>query len=260
MAQVWSRRSAAIVAVLVLLVVATVSVDGGRTFIVTDMQSDRVGGVYVAYHHEGTTFALVEAPSYRATPQSLTKSDADGRVVIPRAILLRWPLIQSPPLLNIDLIYAPSLHNGLAWVSRQAVVSRRGEFEVSPDRSLVRLADLTGDAVRWQSSLMNLEGLLRSLFGVGTGDAQTAHMADELLEHFKQEYAAILARHGDTPRPRPPIAAGLTEQERAATVAMIDKDLAARPLWRDELTRLLPFAIASLEQMRSTSAPPIDNR
>src|SRR5262245_14675128 len=135
MARVSSRRSVAIVAVL-LLGVATVWVDGGRTFVVTDIQGARIGGVYVAYHHEGTTFALVEAPSYRATPQSLAKSDADGRVVIPRAFLLRWPLIQSPPRLNIDLIYAPSLHNGLAWVSRRAVVSRQGEFEVSTDRSL----------------------------------------------------------------------------------------------------------------------------
>src|SRR5262249_25012489 len=46
----------------------------GRTFVVSDMRGAPVRGAYVAYHHEGTTYALVESVSYdaRLTPNSET--------------------------------------------------------------------------------------------------------------------------------------------------------------------------------------------
>src|SRR5574341_74241 len=55
-----------------------------------------------------------------------------------------------------------------------------------------------------------------------TSGAETPRLADELLDHLKREYAALLERYGNEPRPRPRIADGLLEAERAATLAMID--------------------------------------
>src|SRR5207249_767131 len=62
-------------------------------------------------------------------------------VVIPWAVHMHLPFVQSHPDVNIDLIYAPTLHNGLAWVRRLGAVSRSLEFEVSADLANVRLAE-----------------------------------------------------------------------------------------------------------------------
>jgi len=119
------------------------------------------------------------------------------------------------------------------------------------ERSLQRHRVVGQVALLWHGTLMNLEGLVSDLMWQPTRGAETPQLADELLDHFKREYAAMLDRRGDAPQPRPRIADGLLETERAATLAMIDKDLAERPLWKDELKRLIPYAIESLERRRS---------
>src|SRR5438093_2130120 len=127
-----STMSRAIVRALILIVailaVASVSIDCGRTFAMTDMRGAPVRGAYAAYHYEGTTFALVESVSYQASPLAVVQSDSTGQMVIPGAIHVHWPLVQTHPAVNVDLIYAPPLHNGLAWVSRLGAVSRPREF------------------------------------------------------------------------------------------------------------------------------------
>jgi hypothetical protein len=247
----------AIVLIVAALAVASVSVDCGRTFVVSDMQGVPTPGAYVAYHREGSTFAVVESLTYRASPDTLLRSDDAGRVVIPGAIHVHLPLVQSHPKVTIDLIYAPTLHNGLASMHWFAVVSRPGEFEVSADRARVRLADLSDDPSLWQGTLMNLGSRIGRLLSESSTDAETVRMTDELIAHFAGEYSAILDRHGDTPRPVPPMPASVRygpERDQQAWREMIDKDLGERPRWRDELTRRFATEVRVLGE-RSRRAP-----
>lgn len=238
MSRRWSR---ALVLSLAVLAMASVSVNCGRTFVVSDMVGSPVRGGYVAFHHEGTTYAVVEAISYQASRQALLQSDAVGRVVIPWAVHVHWPLVQTHPDVNIDLIYAPTLHNALAWVSRLGAVSRPREFEVSTDLANVRLEDVSGDPFLWQSTLMNLSSLLSRLTSQPTTGEGTSRLTGELVDHFKGEYTAILDRYGQVLRPLPNMPASVrygTEQEKRAWQAMVEKDLAQRPRWGDELKRM----------------------
>ena len=234
----WLAR--AMVLIVAALVIASVSIDCGRTFVVSDMQGAPAPGVYVAYHREGSTFAMVESLTYRASPDTLVRSDGAGKVVIPGAVHVHVPLIQTDPGLTLDLVYAPTLHNGLASMSRLGAVSRRGEFEISSDLARVRLQDLSDDPTLWQGTLMNLGSLIGRLTYGSAADADTLALTDELIAHFTGEYAAILERHGDSARPQPTMPASVrygTEREQQAWRETVDKDLGERPRWRDELTR-----------------------
>jgi hypothetical protein len=237
MKRVWSR---ALVLGVVVLAIASVSIDCGRTFVISDTGGTPVPGAYVAYHHEGHTYAIVESVSYQASQLALLQSDAAGRVVVPPAIHVRWPIVQSHADMTIDLIYAPMLHNGLAWVSHRAAVSRPREFEVSTDLATVRLEDVSTDPFLWQSTLENLSSLLSRLMSRPTRGENTPRLTVELVDHFQGEYAAILDRYGETPRAMPNMPESVrwdTGQEKRAWQAMVDKDLAQRPLWGDELKR-----------------------
>ena len=204
----WLGR--AMVAIVAALAIASLSIDCGRTLVVSDMQGVPAPGAYVAYHREGSTFAVVESLTYRASPDTLVRSDSAGRVVIPGAVHLHLPVIQTHPDVTIDLIYAPTLHNGLASMHRFGAVSRRGEFEVSADRASVRLADLSDDPFLWQGTLMNLGSLIGRLTSGSATDSATRRLTDDLIAHFVGEYAVLLDRHGDTRRPVPPMPAACT--------------------------------------------------
>jgi hypothetical protein len=246
-----SRRwKQALILILVVLAIASVSIRLGRTFVIRDTRGTPVPAAYVAYHYEGTTFALVEALSYDASPLALLQSDAAGRVVVPGAVYVHWPLIQSHPAVMIDLIYAPTLHNGLASVRRHAV-SRPPEFEVSTDRGTVRLDDASNDPFLWQGTMWNLSSLLSDLTSHPSPDERTSRLTDQLVKDFIREYREILDRHGQTLRPRPhmpPAVQYATEQEKQAWRAMVEKDLAERPRWEDELKRRFATEIALYEK------------
>jgi hypothetical protein len=241
-------RSRALILILVILAIASVSIRLGRTFVIRDMRGTPVPGAYVGYHYEGTTYALVEALSYAASPLKLLQSDAAGRVVVPGALHLHWPVIQSHPAVMINLIYAPTLHNGLASVRRQAV-SRPSEFEVASDRATVRLDDVSSNPFLWQGTLWNLSSLLSDLTSHPFPDERTSTLTGQLVEHFIREYREILDRHGQTLRPRPTMPASVqAEYERQAWREMVDKDLTERPRWGDELKRRFAIEIARYEK------------
>jgi hypothetical protein len=231
----------------VLLVSAIVAVDTGRTFVVRDMAGAPVPGAYVAYLREGTTFALVEQLTYQASPLALLRGDAAGRIVIPGAIGVHWPLVQSHAAISVALIYAPELHNALATVSRHGAPSRPDGFRVSADLSEVRLEDVSADPARWYFSLMNLSSFLSRLQSSATAGADTSRLAAELVGYLKADYQTLLERHGHTPRPRPVMPSSVqADYEKRSWQKMVDDDLAARPLWRDELERWLPREIDAL--------------
>jgi hypothetical protein len=245
MSRRWTR---ALILILVILAIASVSIRRGRTLVVRDMGGRPVAGAYVAYHYEGTTFALVEALSYEASPLALLQSDAAGRVVVPGAVHVHWPLIQSHPAVMISLIYAPTLHNGLASARRRAVIRPRA-FEVSTDLATVVLADVSDDPLLWQGTLWNLSGLLSDLTSHPFPDERTSRLTDQLVRDFISEYQAILGRYGHTLRPRPEMPASVqAEYEKHAWRAMVEKDLAERPRWEDELKRRFATEIALYEK------------
>ena len=105
MKRLWSR---ALVLGVAALAVASVSIDCGRTFVVSNMGGTPITGAYVAYHHEGRTYGIAESVSYQASQLALLKSDAKGSVVVPPAVHVHWPIIQTGADLTIDLIYAPT--------------------------------------------------------------------------------------------------------------------------------------------------------
>ena len=189
--------------------------------------------------HEGNTFGLVESLTYQAGRIGILKTDASGRALIPGAVHVHWPIVQSRPEIAVNLIYAPPLHNGLAWVNRRVAVSRPQEFEVSSDLRSVRLEDVSGDPSRWQGTLENLSGLLGRFTSQEMRGEETPTLT-ELIEQFQDEYRAMLERYGDVLRVRPDMPEAVrwsTDQEKAAWQSMVDKDLAARPRWGDELRR-----------------------
>lgn len=207
---------------------------------ISDSGGAPVTGAYVAYHHEGTTRAVAESVTYQASQLALLQSDAAGRVVVPWAVHAHWPLVQSRSELTVDLIYAPTLHNGLAWVSRRTAVSRPREFEVSPDLATVRLESVSGDPSLWQGTLENLSSLLSRLTSRPTSGENTPRLTGEMVDHFKAEYTEMLERYGETRRAIPTMPESVrwsTEEEKRGWQAMVDKDLAERPRWGDELKR-----------------------
>jgi hypothetical protein len=237
MSRWWSRALIVVVAVLAL---SSISISCGRTLAVSTMQGAPIPGAYVAYHREGNTFGLIESLTYQASRIGVLKTDASGRAVIPGAVHMHWPIVQSHPEIAVNLIYAPPLHNGLASVNRRVAVSRPQEYEVSDDLRAVRLDDVSGDPSRWRGTLENLSSLLGRLRSQEMRGEETPGLTDELIEQFQNEYRAILDRYGDVLRARPDmpeVVRWSTDQEKVAWQSMVDKDLAERPHWGDELKR-----------------------
>ena len=230
----------ALLVAVTVLAMTSISISCGRTVTLNDMRGAPVSGAYVAYHHEGTTFAIAESVSYQASPLALIQSDAAGRVTIPWSAHLHWPLVQTPPKVIVDLIYAPALHNGLAWISPDVGVSRPGAFEVPVDPSTVRLEDVSGDPFLWEGTLENLSSLLGRLRSHRTTGERTPALISELIDHFEGEYASMLQRYGETERPMPVMPVAVTngtDREKRAWQAMVARDLSERPRWGDELKR-----------------------
>jgi len=224
----------------VVLTIASFSASCGRTLTITDLPGAPVSGAYAIYHYEGWTFSLGESITYQASPVAILKSDASGLVAIPGIVRVHWPFIQGAPELAVDLIYAPTLHNGLAWVNRRVAISRPQEFDVSADLQTVRLAEVSADPVRWEGTLGNLRSLLDRLTSQQMRGEAAPPLTAELIERFTLEYAAMLDRYGETPRVAPVMPEALrtaSDQEKREWQAMVEKDLAARPRWKDELER-----------------------
>jgi hypothetical protein len=155
------------IAIGLALALASVSIEGGRTLHVVDMNGAPVPGVWVAYHHEGTRPNPAHSTTYQATGRSLIQGDSAGEVDIPQSVHVHWPFpIETRPELRVDLVYAPDLHNGLATIGDRAIA--RTGAAVAGDLANVRLADLSSDPERWEGTLMNVSLIIGGLISERT--------------------------------------------------------------------------------------------
>jgi hypothetical protein len=231
-----------------LLALASVSINGGRTVRVVDMNGAPVRTVLVIYHHQGSRPNPVHPVTYEASGRSVIQSDADGRVQIPMSVHAHWPFpIETHPRLIVDLVYAPPLHNGLATIY-DGEVSQPGAFVVENDLATVRLSNCSENPALWEGTMRNVSSMIERLLYERSYHqrrqrprAETPQLTRSLIEHFTSDYAAFLERYGAVARPSPEMPAVVrlgTEAERQAWQAMIARDLAREPLWGDVARRL----------------------
>jgi hypothetical protein len=243
-----ARRFRAIAIGTGLVAVASVSINSGRTLRVVDMTGTPVRTVLVIYHHEGGRPNPVHPVTYQASGRSVAQSDTDGRVRIPMSVHVHWPFpVETNPRLIVDLVYAPSLHNGLATIyGRQ--VSQPGAFLVENDLATVRLGNCSENPALWEGTMLNVSSMIeRLLYERRFGQprqrprGETARLTQTLIDHFTSDYAAFPEQYGTVARPTPEMPAVVrlgTDAERLAWQEMIAGDLAREPLWGDVAKRL----------------------
>jgi len=229
---------------LALLALSSVSVHCGRTLRITDMNGAPVEGVFIIYHHEGSRPNLAHPTTYQASALSVAQSPSGGLMEIPPSVDVHWPFpIETHPRLRVDLVYAPTLHNGLATIVESAV-AKPGAFQVGEDLASVRLADLTDTPVLWEGTLQNLSSIVSRLMASDSkpprrrATPETEDLTRVLAGQFVQDYRAFLDKHGNSARPKPPMPAGLTPDDVRAWNEMVDRNLAQEPLWGDSAKRM----------------------
>ena len=240
-----TRRSLSVAIAFALLALSSVSINPGRTLQVADIDGAPVEDVFVVYHYEGYRLNPAHSTTYEASRRSVAQSRSAGRVEIAPSMHAHWPFpIETHPGLRVDFVYAPTFHNGLATIGDRAM-SQPGAFDVKDDLSSVRLADLSDNPALWEGTLRNLSSILARLIGEQSSGSPSRRARPEatastslLAGHFVKEYRAFLDRYRNVTRPRPQMPAGLTEEERRAWNAMVNRDLAREPLWGDVAQRL----------------------
>jgi hypothetical protein len=182
------------------------------------------------------------------------RSDSAGRLTIPAALHLHWPFpVQTPPKLWIEMVYVPRLHNASGRIGGGYAVSMAGTWEMDKTRHRAVAFDLSDSPERWQGTLANLS------FFIGRLASGPSHRRDasgtagliELITHFRAEYDAFLARHGDAPRPRPSMPALSIEEEKRRWAEMVDRDLTERPMWGLEIRRRHRIELESLAKFEA---------
>ena len=241
------KRTLALVggALGILLAIASVSWTPARTLRLTDESGAPASGAYARYHYSGFILNPVDSLTYVSGGSRIVRADAEGRVRIPGRIHVRAPLPPStPPAVFIDHLYVPRLHNAFGPLA-DGTSSQPGVFLVDPRRERVSIVDVSGRPERWERSMRTLfDCINRTLSPVGSiapaapGDVQTRAYARELIGHLREEYAAFLARHGGTPRTRPPAPQWSTEEERRRWEELADAHIAREPLWGPYVERI----------------------
>ena len=204
--------------------------------------------VYIVYHHEGHRLNPVHPVTYRAGRRAVIRGDGAGQVTIPATLHVHRPFpIETHPALVMDLVYAPRLHNAVGSITA-GTNSVAGLFQIEHDRRRLTMADLGSQPERWEGTLRNLSSMIHRLHDrrdsqllPARRDPATAALLNELIAHFRREYAAFLDRYRDTARPRPDQPAFLQfapEDERQRWREMIGEHLAREPRWGMLIERL----------------------
>ena len=217
--------------------------------------------IYVAYEFLGYRPNFVHPVTYRARPLAVARNESPGRVIIPAAFHLHAPFpAKTHPSLRIALIYVPRLHN--AWGQlNDSSPSRAGIFTVTAPGRRAIVSDLSDRPELWEGTLRNLASSIQQLAARTTGeprladvDAVTAARTIELIDHFRGEYDAFLARYRDVERARPEMPAHVRwapAEEQQRWTAMIDADLARQPRWGSLIVRLFADELHVHERYRA---------
>ena len=239
------RVRLALLLLVLLFVVASVSIHPRRTLRIVDPQGQPLDA-YIAYRYQGSTLNPVHPVTYDASAFALARSGDDGRVTFPWAVHLHLPFpIQTHPSRWVEMVYVPRLHNAHGRFGPEAI-AERGVFEFDPAERRVVVMDVSERPEMWEGTLMNVSSMIQRVVPkpfrpdrrLRDRDAVTADLALELIGHFRQEYEAFLASHGDVVRPTPPRPAMWNEEEIRRWEAMVAANLAAEPTWGAQARRL----------------------
>lgn len=224
---------------LLLLAALSVSVDLGYTVALVDVDGHPVPGAYVTFHREAHRLSLGrsvdEEPPLPARLRDVGVSDERGLVGVSPSVDLHWPFpLQSPATLVIDLVYAPSLHNGLVFASRSPA-DRPGTPTPSRSEISIELEDLATDPERWLRSLGNLHAVLGAL-DQEVGRAGSAASADtrarlaEMRDGAVVEYEAFQRRYRQTARTPPAVERTPPDVARTSPAQPRSPQSAAKPV------------------------------
>lgn len=230
------RIRIALLALLLLLAAASVSVHAGRTLHIVDPLG-RPLAAYVAYRYDGSTLNPVHPVTYHASALALARAGDDGRVAFPWAVHVHLPFpLQTHPSRWVEMVYVPSLHNAHARFGPDAI-AWPGAFEFDAAAGRVVVTDASDRPELWEGTLSQLSSMIQQVVPkpfrpdarLRDRDPVTADLALELIGHFRQEYEAFLARHGDAIRSTPPKPPLWNDEENRRWEEMVRADLAAEP-------------------------------
>ena len=243
------------VALLVVVVPASVSWTSGATWQIRESGGGPAVGAYVRYHYAGHLLNPVHSVSYDSGPSVIVRTDAAGQVTIPWRLHVRRPLpLSLPPRLLVDDVYVPRLRNAFGPVA-DSTSSRPGVFLVDHAAATLTVADVSADPSRWEASLRSLFECIRETVepprarGRGGADAATLAQARALAAHFRTDYGAFLGRYAETRRPRPAAPAWASEAERRQWEANVDAQLTREPTWGPYVERTFRGRLLVLDRI-----------
>lgn len=241
---------------LALLAAASVSWSPAVTLQITDAAGEPAPGAYVRYHYDTSILNFVDSLDRVARGSAFVRADADGTAAIPWRLHLRapWPPT-TPPEVFVDHVYVPRLHNASGPIPLRYGPHQAPLFQVD-DAGRVRLLDASQDPELWERSLDELYDCIREAAEgrermADPGDGSGAQVS-ELIRHFREEYAALLARYGDARRQRPAVPAGMSPEDAAEWTRRTDALLAREPLWGPRLERFWIPRLKRLEQLEGS--------
>jgi hypothetical protein len=201
-----------------------------------------VAGAYGACFYSGYRFNFVDSISYER-PGRVVRSDAGGRLSLPRRLYWKGPL-DTHATGHLLLLYAPGLHHARRVWSLAESPGEKHEGRVSGGRLVLR--GLREDPASWERSLDELHSFLRyEVVGAfESGRPLRVHvpaaLARELARHLRAEVEAFALRHAATPREPPPSTPDFesrSPEEQRAILSRVGQDLAREPWWGPRISR-----------------------
>ena len=244
-----------VVALLVVVVPASVSWTSDVTWHVRESGGASAAGTFVRYHYEGHLLNPVHSVSYDSGPSVIVRTDRGGQVTIPWRFHVRTPLpLSLPPRLMVDDVYVPRLRNAFGPVTA-STSSRPGVFTIDHATATIAVSDVSDDPARWEASLRSLYECIRETVeptrsrGRTASGAATLAEARALIAHFRTDMSAFLGRHAGRPRERASPPAWASEAERRQWEANVDAQLALEPTWGPYVERTFRGSLLVLDRL-----------
>ena len=150
-----------------------------------------------------------------------------------------------PPRLVVGYVYVPRLHHAFGPLTERTE-SNPGVFTVSHTQNAITVSDISGDPVRWESSLRTLLRFARETLESPRADLAIGR---ELAAHLRREYRALHDRYGGVRRERPAMPPWMSAFDREKWLADVDAHLVREPLWGAYLDRVWRRDLDALEHL-----------